>query len=450
MQRNLNNEFERFLKENADQYRMYPSKKVWNGIYSSLHSRRKWFGLGTALLLITGSLVTLLITNSSKAPVITINGPIESKKPALISNSHDISTHKPVKSDKSKNRPSNLLFLNATPALQNPSYTIAQNNLGLGVDVFNNYSNNIEGQPFNHNIPNEYNITSEVTDQDLTGTLKTPGVTQLPNSKTIASRPFDWTIESVVNSFLLTPRQKRFSLQFNFTPTISYRKLSANKGFLRSAALRSNQASSIAALYDVNSVVTHKPDMGLEFGFTEKYAVATNFRVKAGLQFNINRYDIKAFNYPFEVAKIALRSGENGVDSLYTISSHRNYGGYKADWLQNFYFEISAPVGVEVDLVGDDKVQFGVAGTIQPTYVLGDRAYLLSTDYKNYALVPWLIRRWNVNTAFETFVSYSTGKMRWQVGPQIRYQLLSSFVDQYPVKENLFDFGLKVGISVNK
>jgi hypothetical protein len=441
--RNLNNEFERFLKENADQYRLYPSKRVWKGIYSSLHSRRKWFGLGTALLLITGSLVTLLITNSSKEPVITINKPTEIKKPALTSTSQEISTNKPVKSDKRKDHPSNLLFLNATPALQN-HFTLAENNVAFGVNYFNN---NTESQPIKSQ-PINYDIINQLTDDDFISTYK-PALTQLPNSKSLASRPFDWTIESVVNSFLLTQRQKRFSLQFNFTPTISYRKLSANKAFLRSAALRSNQPSSIAALYDVNSVVTHKPDMGLEFGFTEKYAVATNFRVKAGLQFNINRYDIKAFNYPFEVAKIALRSGA-GVDSLYTISSHRNYGGYKSDWLQNFYFEISAPVGVEVDLVGDDKVQFGVAGTIQPTYVLGDRAYLLSTDYKNYALVPWLIRRWNVNTAFETFVAYSTGKMRWQVGPQIRYQLLSSFVDQYPVKENLFDFGLKVGISVNK
>jgi hypothetical protein len=441
MQRNLNNEFERFLKENADQYRLYPSKGVWKGIYSSLHSRRKWLGLGTALLLITGSLVTLLITNSSKEPVMTINKPTEIKKPALTSTSHDISTNKPVKSDKRNDHPSNLLFLTATPALQNQFYTSADNNVGLGVSYFNY---NIASQPINYNIMNKLGVA----DEDFTRTFK-PAITPLPNSKSLATRPFDWTIESVVNSFLLTQRQKRFSLQFNFTPTISYRKLSANKAFLKSAALRSNQPSSIAALYDVNSVVTHKPDMGLEFGFTEKYSAATNFRVKAGLQFNINRYDIKAFNYPFEVAKIALRS-EHGVDSLYTISSHRNYGGYKSDWLQNFYFEISAPVGVEVDLVGDDKVQFGVAGTIQPTYVLGDRAYLLSTDYKNYALVPWLIRRWNVNTAFETFVSYSTGKMRWQVGPQIRYQLLSSFVDQYPVKENLFDFGLKVGISVNK
>jgi hypothetical protein len=81
--------------------------------------------------------------------------------------------------------------------------------------------------------------------------------------------------------------------------------------------------------------------------------------------------------------------------------------------------------------------------------MLGDRAYLLSTDYKNYSEVPWLIRRWNVNTNLETFVKYSTGQLNWQVGPQVRYQLLSSFIKEYPVKENLFDFGLKVGIQLN-
>jgi hypothetical protein len=60
------------------------------------------------------------------------------------------------------------------------------------------------------------------------------------------------------------------------------------------------------------------------------------------------------------------------------------------------------------------------------------------------------VRKWNVNTNFETFVTYSTGHLNWQVGPQVRYQILSSYLKKYPVKENLFDFGLKVGLSFGK
>ena len=32
--------------------------------------------------------------------------------------------------------------------------------------------------------------------------------------------------------------------------------------------------------------------------------------------------------------------------------------------------------------------------------------------------------------------------------PQVRYQALSSFINEYPVKENLFDFGMKVGVTL--
>jgi len=442
MERNLNNEFERFLKENADQYRLYPSTHVWKRIYSTLHSRRKWFGLGIALLLITGTLVTVLLTNSVKETVISIKKPAEIKQVPI--SSTQLSSTRSTGLKQKLLSGANLVAINKASILQAPFYNQLENNLVIEKENLNTeFGDRLEPLP--------YTITDELTDQDMVGMSSQRKLLAYPNStKSLPLTPFDWTIESVLNSFgPLVKKQRKFSLQFNFTPTISYRKLSENNSFLRSAAMQSTAPSTYAPLYDINSVVTHKPDMGLEFGLTTKYAVATNFKVKAGVQFNINRYDIKAFNYPFEVAKIALR-GNSGVDSFYTMSTHRNYGGYKSDWLQNFYFEISIPVGIEVNLIGDEKVQFGVAGTIQPTYVLGDRAYLLSTDYKNYALVPWLIRRWNANTALETFVSYSTGKMKWQVGPQVRYQLLSSFIDKYPVKENLFDFGLKVGISVNK
>ena len=441
MERNFNNEFERFLKENADQYRMYPSAKVWNGIYNGLHTRRKWFGLGIILLLLTGSLVTVLVTRSPKETGLSTNRPVSNEK--------RLAPHSQITAP-GKRLGENKFPINSWLAATAENRQVISNNIfygtpgnDLAVDENNLYFN----EPATNPEPLAINITDELTDQDFVNNTHSQKISAYPRKFT-ASNPFDWTIESVLNSFR-TPKHNRFALQFNFTPTISYRKLSSNKAFLRSASQQANVPTSFAALYDVNSAVTHKPDIGLEIGFAAKYSLASNFRVKAGLQFNVNRYDIKAFNYPSELTTIALRTNA-GVDSVYAPSSHRNFSGYKSDWLQNFYFEISLPVGLEMDIAGDDRVQFGVAGTIQPTYILGDRAYLLSTDYKNYAEVPWLIRRWNLSTGLETFVSYSTGKMKWQVGPQIRYQLLSSFVEKYPVKENLFDFGLKVGISLNK
>jgi len=440
MERNFNNDFERFLKENADQYRLYPSAKVWNGIYGTLHTRRKWFGLGIALLLLTGTLVTLLITNSAKETAITVHK-VETKGSNPVPALHSGVTEKRISSTKLNNNNIPLIAVErASNVAISPN---GERTTFLTAKTPFNFDANQTGV-FG---PAVINLTDEVTDQDFFHKQAAAVAYNYP--KQLNENPYNLTIESILNTYL--KKTRRLGFQFNFTPTISYRKLSANKSFLQSAALQANTPYTYAALYDVNSAVTHKPDMGLELGFTAKYSLATNFKVKAGVQFNINRYDIKAFNYPVELTTIALRgTGNRGVDSIQTMSSHRNFNGYSSNWLQNFYFQISMPVGVEVNVIGDEKVQFGVGGTIQPTYVLGDRAYLLSTDYKNYAEVPWLIRRWNANTAFEAFVSYSTGRMKWQVGPQVRYQLLSSFVDEYPVKENLFDFGLKVGVSLNK
>src|SRR5215470_13547158 len=80
MERNFNNEFERFLKENADQHRMYPSARVWSGVYNALHTRRKWFGLGIILLLMTGGLVTVLVTHSPKETAVSVNKPAANEK----------------------------------------------------------------------------------------------------------------------------------------------------------------------------------------------------------------------------------------------------------------------------------------------------------------------------------------------------------------------------------
>src|SRR5450755_373902 len=51
-ERNLyNDEFERQLKEKADQFKMYPSDKVWNEVHSSLHTRSRRFVVGMTILI---------------------------------------------------------------------------------------------------------------------------------------------------------------------------------------------------------------------------------------------------------------------------------------------------------------------------------------------------------------------------------------------------------------
>ncbi len=417
---------------------MRPAPDVWGKVEGRLNRRRRQGFITSAFFLVTASLFGYLIIDHSKM----IADPFAGIHPIQ---KYSGSKETAVKSQNSEPQ----LTWSASPR----QYALAPKPGALTGSVMRQ-------------------AASPVTRQTI-ALLPTPAANAFAPPQTFAATPVDeyqpflnphtfsaaqpaarpaadlLTIESVINSFKGSQRLKK-SVEFYFTPTISYRRLTENKSYLR--AVPQNMASfNLVALYDVNSIVTHKPGLGLEFGAAAKFPLTRRISLRGGLQFNITRYDIKAFTYVPERTVITLNSRSRGVDYVNAMSSYRNFGGTTQDWLQNLYFQVSAPVGVDVVLSNAaQKTRIGVAATIQPTFVVSDRAYLLSNDYKNYSQVPWLIRRGNVNTAIESYVMYNTGKVKWQVGPQMRYQLLSSFVQKYPVKENLFDFGLKVGITLDK
>jgi len=464
MERQYNNgDFEKLLRDNANQYRMYPSEKVWKGIHSALHTRRKWYGITAAIMfLITGSIVSIIIYNGSPEK----NGTKEDKI-------NTITNNQLASIDKQANQ-------KYTPALNNekPRSVKPKNVQEL---IFDNQAFNflrINEQPnISFNLSAEMNsdelrtvlipILSETVTDDLTyvdlnlvkfnGEIRPESVqdvapspgTAITNQNSLNVDTED-KIRQAVSAIASqnvpvtkTNKHSKITGQVYFTPTVSYRSLSENKRVYNTGGL-------YVPVIDLNNVVKHKPAMGLEFGIEGRYHVTDNFFIKTGFQFNINRYDIRAYSHPTEIATVALNSG-SGFDSLATLSNYRNTSsaGSSSNWLENFYFQAAIPVGVELIISDNKKVQWGVSGTIQPTYVIGDRAYLISSDYKNYARFPDLMRRWNISTGVGTFVSYSTGKVKWQVGPHVRYQHLSSFVSALTVKEKLFAIGLKVGASLN-
>ena len=71
-------DFEHFIKQNADQYRMFPSEKVWNGIHNTLHTRNRWYGIGLTLLILSTAVVSwVMFSNTGKnRPIITSLPPV--------------------------------------------------------------------------------------------------------------------------------------------------------------------------------------------------------------------------------------------------------------------------------------------------------------------------------------------------------------------------------------
>ena len=435
--------FEDFIKQSADSLRMKAPDRVWQNLSKDLNKKRRRFitGLSAFLLLATTAGYYLITGNASTQKV-------------LATDSKQSTTKNRVTVTEVASAPSTSSVEAKVIAIQprSQSSTIALHTDNKGANTM------AAVIPFKRKAKAKESIenpaaaetagTSEfaLTVLDDTYPIQaTSGKAEINNTLRKAGESFPLSIESITNSYKSKPLSKRFETQLYFTPTISYRKLTENKSYLRGLDPASIPTGYPALYSSVNSHVTHKPNVGFEAGVAVKYALSKNLKIRSGLQFNVNRYDVKAFTSSGSVATIALNTGSR-IDSFNTYSTYSNINGYKSDWLQNLSFQLSVPVGVEYLFAGDEKMQFGIAVTVQPTYILGDRAYLITTDYKSYTEVPWLIRRWNVNTSLETFVNFN----RWQVGPQVRYQLLSSFVSRYPVKENLFDFGLKAAFRLNK
>ncbi len=499
MERNFSNrDFEQFVKQNADQYRMFPSENVWTEIHNTLHSRRRWYGIGLALLLLTSGAVTWVMLSSTNKnlqdPGFALTSNIQSpssltEKKAVEPNL--LSANQVRSTNNNRNVPFNTGSVNADadPFISgnfSPEFNGEENKdeniAGTGNVMSNTVAFiNAEKEIINPANPSTASASRTSSPAKLVNARNTKPAAVIAADKNnlkvsfarnennselidlaikkagteekIINKPvietdfYPLTIESVLNTFKRNAR-KKLSWQVYFAPTISYRILKENKDFVREAQARNNPYG-FSSLYDINNVVTHKPDMGLEIGLTSAYSVSKRINLTAGFQVNVSKYDIKASTYPTEIAIIALEDNF-GTTSVLANSNYRNYNGSKGNWLHNLYVSASLPIGAQLKIAGNSRINFGIGGTVQPTFVIRNKAYLLSTDYKNYAEIPSLMRPFNLSTGLETYVGFKAAGVKWKVGPQMRYQWLSSFEKEYPVKEYLFDFGLKLGIVLDK
>jgi hypothetical protein len=61
-------DFEQSLKDHADQFKLMPSKRVWNGIYNNLHPGSSWPSITVAIILVITLITVGNLNNSPKAP----------------------------------------------------------------------------------------------------------------------------------------------------------------------------------------------------------------------------------------------------------------------------------------------------------------------------------------------------------------------------------------------
>jgi len=454
-------DFEELIRQKTDQYKMYPSEKAWKGIYNSLHTKRRRFIAGMSVLILSFLMIAgkELLSPSKRVAVykkpvvenIQKANPDEStiafqpfKKESfnkalspLVDNSKDVNSFATV--DMAPDQQDNKIPAPSADFnyINIPAGTTASSE-NLKHVISNNSVEKFSGQ-INSTLDEADNTPTEITATDI---RKEKIATYNESDK----KQISW-LQDYATQHLTPVKQHRVNIQLYVSPTVNYRKLSGvDYSHIRSTV--QNVPISLSHFGNVNEFVDHTPALGYEVGGSVLYRLTRNLTLKAGLQFNYSRYIIKAFSANPELATIALNSYYGYLaDSITGYTNVRNFSGKSREDLQNKYYQLSVPVGLEMRVIGNGRLQFNIAGTIQPTYLLNRNSYLLTTDYLNYTKEPSLFRKWNINGGLEAFLSYQIGGLRWQIGPQFRYQLLSTYTNKYPIKENLMEYGIKIGVS---
>lgn len=475
MEDNFNqNDFEEFLKEQVKNHRMYPTDAVWRDINKKLHGDKKWPALTIAAFALLSATIAISVYFTPKPDIFAINpSNNELKNSTLLDSHHNISLNKLTTSSS----PGKENILSEVAKIPAPAIAAVPGDISTVINKEINDQNNVVSTPLKKekennniavNIPadqkrNTLNAAEEIRKdiESLHPPVQRKEISTSKEIKLLAKNNRihkDYSDKNIIDEFLKNHKnnislhtnfkrksvKNKFGFQIYIAPSVSYRTLIEDRSVLKEGSNTGPVGLNYVA--DVNKVVRHKPGNGLEAGVSILYYLSDNFRIKSGFQFNVRQYSIEAYRSATELASIALVEN-NHIDTVNTLAIYRNNNGYYSTELVNRYYQLAVPVGIEWEIIGNKRIQLNVAGSIQPTYLINHNAYLLSTNFKNYSENPEMVRSFNINSNIETFISFKVGDFKWQIGPQLRYQPYSTFIPQYPIKEHLLDYGMKLGLS---
>ena len=539
--------FEDFIQQQSDDFRMYPSKRVWHSLYNNLHPGRKWPSISMCIVLLTTLfLVGYLNTRDTHSTVaqhqLTKNSLVTNS--TFADNSLAVFLNESFLSTLNFNRKTNNLISvkdAGIPSIHLAKLAFTKNKINISASVTNNdYNTNISGDEnlpavnskssFIHkrhwsnsklvtstsavnkvaagdggsnSVPNQIqsantttfavNTTNNIAlekniDEEIL--IEREELFEGPNKrssnenkinviallvKTKASNSISETAltkiaigtggTSPVNKTSLNQGEKswienyalynkpvakkwkgRVETQLYITPSVVYRQLHDN------AADKNRSSNAIYSSInntDVNNSVNQAPSLGVEMGFNWVYQLPKGVKLKGGFQLNYTRFAIHAFdNHHPTATALSMNSSTN--DLLYEVfrsTPYSNRLGLDAVKLHNQTVQVSIPMGMDVKLAGNDNVEWYAGATIQPTYVLNGKSYLLSSDERNYVKDNSMLNHFNMNAGFETYLSFKKDGYTLQVGPQLRTQLFSTNSKMFTIEERLQGYGLKIGIS---
>ncbi len=497
---NMDN-FEHSLKQHADQFSMIPSKRVWNGVYNSLHPGSKWPSLTMVLIFLLTLIGIGPLFNTSKNSSLTplpdniqqsISEEIETdfyniktlqekeyifsektipgKVVALINHSdernekgknqlntisHTISRNviaKEEKSDFKKNQDENILKYKTAvdKPMEKIHHSIVVNIQDYKKNLATFSKENVleieRSFPENSifDLKNNFNFDDH---RNLVSLLRlNPGKPVLIN---IENANEDSLIITQTDLNKLSPkvtkRNNKTTWIFFATPTVSTTYFTGNDFENQSSVISSSPL--VINPGQVKRSMRFNARLGLNIGTELNHSFANGWEVVSGAQISYSGYNILANKVHPTFSYLYLKDAPNSIIPHKYITYYGSGIGLDEVVLHNNSLQLSVPVGIKHSVWKNNNIEIKIGTSVQPSLLLNGSAYILSTDGRNYVTDDELIRPINVTGEFNSSISFQGDKVKWHVGPVVRYQALSTYKNNYPVNEHLIDYGIRIGIS---
>jgi len=481
------NEFEEFLKSQANQHRVYPADKVWRNIQREVHGYRKWPALTVIAVFIIAALVVgtvavrphteIAAVSKTNLPEIPKAEEIKSNNQVAVNGTRNYTDHlsidnftqqtiakinEQINDDESEsvliassyNHPSENVVVNTSEKVADNQVTFVQNekqpNIAKDVAITNDFDAAMHSAALPDSrfiFSTNFNLINNTPDHFSNALYKEEFPFLRNDNSNVPSVEFNSSSPAAGSplSRIGKGSSSKLDFQFYLTPSYSYRRLvddvqgSLSKSYVTAIPIESNY------VVDLGHAIQHRPSVGYEIGFSLGYNLNKKFALRSGFQFNVRQYNIDAFVHSAEPTTVSL-SADNSNLVYNTTSGFRSIEGSRPIELKNRYYEIALPIGIDWRPI-NKKFAWGIAASIQPTYTFDKEPFIITSNYKNYADGSQLMRNWNINANFETYLGYNTGKYRWQIGPQFRYQIMSTMGNSFPIREYPYDLGIKLGLT---
>lgn len=523
-------DFELSLKEQANQFKMTPSKKVWHGIYNDMHPGRRWPSITISLLLVISIVfVGYINTHNDKVLVLSkqqtsaekdiakedqinlTNGKLavsekahESRNIAGVNFDKQLQDLAIIPSEKAHDQNNNIQTATSLPTPIDNSSQIKSSNGKVDQTTATTLLTNMENKPAvggsknvdafaEKPLSNPVAITSDnaitqtgllklsENNNNITGyestvangfedhpiyanNISVNGIRIIPVSisgNTPADNSTSATETQKDNKVLLSanvliPEDEELNIKARQKQKSKTTWLFYAGPFLNSVSFSGNHLTetnnqnslSLPQVTQKDNRVMHNSAIGFEAGIQMNYLFAKKLQFTTGAHFTRSGYDLISNEVHPALTTLLLKDKATGDQYSRNFVTHYGDGhGQSTTTLRNYSFQVSVPVGLQYQLFGNNKIQFNLGVNVEPSLVLKSNSYIMSSDGRNYVSVPDLYRKWNLNSNFTPFITFKSDKFKWNLGPVVRYQWLSSYTADYTIKEHLINYGIRVGIS---